>query len=49
MFPQSSNCTYKVPEKEMDKLQELLEKVSQAAGVDVTDLAQGEGEITKLY
>lgn len=49
VFPQSSNCTYKVPEKEMDKLQELLEKVSQAAGVDVTDLAQGEGEITKLY
>ena len=33
----------------MDKLQELLEKVSQASGVDVNDLAQMEGETTKLY
>lgn len=48
-FPTSDNCTYKVPEGEMEKLQELLEKVSKASGVDVNDLAQAEGEITKLY
>ena len=48
-FPTSNHCTYKIPEGEMDKLQELLEKVSQASGVDVNDLAQMEGETTKLY
>lgn len=51
VFPQSSHCTYKIPEGEMDKLQELLEQVSKASGsgVDVKDFGQGEGETTKLY
>ena len=49
VFPQSSHCTYKIPEEEKEKLQELLEKVSKSSGVDLKDISVGEGEVTKLY
>lgn len=46
VFPAKENCTYKVPEEELEQMKRLLEKVSKSAGVDLKGL---EEETTKLY
>lgn len=47
-FPAPENCAYKIPEGEMEKIQELLEKISKAADIKL-DNNVSEGETTKLY
>ena len=45
-FPLPENCAYKVADADKEKLMQLLDKVSQTAGVNSEVV---EGEVTKLY
>ena len=45
-FPLPENCAYKVADADKEKLLQLLDKVSQTAGVNSEVV---EGEVTKLY
>lgn len=45
-FPLPENCAYKVADSDKEKLLQLLEKISNAAGIK-SDVV--EGEVTKLY
>ncbi len=47
-FPSPENCAYKIPEGEMEKIQELLERVSKEVDIDLSKNIS-EGETTKLY
>ena len=47
-FPSPENCAYKIPEGEMEKIQELLERVSKEVDIDLSKHIS-EGETTKLY
>ena len=45
-FPLPENCAYKVADADKEKLLQLLDTVSQTAGVTSEVV---EGEVTKLY
>lgn len=47
-FPAHENCAYKIPEGEVEKIQELLERVSKEADINLNTIV-AESETTKLY